>query len=147
MPDYSSELFFFSLQSSHRSVHFLEKFLKPPKAKSGQGKLSPKCPLSFFTFSRKPTKPGVPKGSPFRSLIFCNRMYVNKSKRVPPFTFFGTMRHFSKEKNSKISSFFSKKNVLRFLSLTKLYKVYRSYTKLYRVDIAPTSDVLRLFRS
>ena len=27
------------------------------------------------------------------------------------------MRHFSKEKNSKISSFFPKKNVLRFLSL------------------------------
>ena len=48
-------------------------------------------------------------------LIFCNRIYVNKAQRVPPFTFFGTMRHFPKEKNSKISSL--KKNVLRFLSL------------------------------
>ena len=58
-------LFFFRLQSSHWSVHFLETFLKPPKAKSGQGKLSPKGPPSIFTFSRKPTKPDVPKGSPF----------------------------------------------------------------------------------
>ena len=45
-------------------------------------------------------------------------MRVYKSKRVPPFTFFGTVRHFPKEICfSKISSFFSKKNVLRFLSL------------------------------
>ena len=45
-------------------------------------------------------------------------MRVYKSKRVPPFTFFGTVRHFPKEifflENFK---FFSKKNVLRFLSL------------------------------
>ena len=56
-------------------------------------------PLSFFTFSRKPTNPDVPKGSPFglffenflmspkgppsSFLIFCNGMYVNKSRRVP----------------------------------------------------------------
>ena len=43
-------------------------------------------------------------------------MRVYKSKRVPPFTFFGTVRHFPKEKfffeNFK---FFSKKSVLRFL--------------------------------
>ena len=37
-----------------------------PNAKSRQGKLSPKGPLSFFTFSRKPTKPGTClKGPPF----------------------------------------------------------------------------------
>ena len=48
--------------------------------------------------------------SPLSSfLIFCNRIYVNKAQRVPPFTFFGTMRHFLKEKKSKISSFFLKK--------------------------------------
>ena len=58
-----------------------------------------------------------PKGPPSSFLIFCNRRYVNKSKRVPPFTFFGTMRHLLKEKNCKIPSFFSKKNVSRFLSL------------------------------
>ena len=50
-------------------------------------------------------------------MLFCNRMCVYKSKRVPPFTFFGTTRHFPKEKFfSKISSFFQK-NVLRFLRL------------------------------
>ena len=51
-------------------------------------------------------------------LIFCNGMFVNKSRRVPPFTFFGTMRLLLKEIFfSKISIFFSKKSVLRFLSL------------------------------
>ena len=50
-------------------------------------------------------------------MIFCNRIYVNKAQRIPSFTFFGTMRHFLKEKNSKISSFSSKKYLLRFLSL------------------------------
>ena len=97
---------FFRLQSSHRSVHFLETILKPPKAKSRQGKLSPKGPPFIFTFSRKPTKPDVPKGSPLwiffgnvrlffdnfkcpqrvppsSFLIFYNGMYVNKSRRVP----------------------------------------------------------------
>ena len=51
-------------------------------------------------------------------LLLCYRMRVYKSKRVPSFTFFGTVRHFPKEKfffeNFK---FFSRKNVLRFLSL------------------------------
>ena len=59
-----------------------------------------------------------PKGPPLSFLLFCYRMRVYKSKRVPPFTFFGTVRHFPKEifflKNFK---FFPKKNVLRFLSL------------------------------
>ena len=77
-------------------------------------------PLNFFrhcaTFFRNFFN--VPKGSPLGVfLLFCNRMCVYKSKRVPPFTFFGTTRHFPKEKFfSKISSFFQK-NVLRFLRL------------------------------
>ena len=50
-------------------------------------------------------------------MIFCNRIYVDKAQRVPPFTFFGTMRHFLKEKKSKISSFFLKKSLSRILSL------------------------------
>ena len=73
---------------------------KPPKAKSGQGKLSPKGPTFHFfqgnlqkrmfpwiffgsvTFFRKFFI--VPKRSPPSSfLIFCNGMYVNKSRRVP----------------------------------------------------------------
>ena len=48
-------------------------------------------------------------------LIFCYRIYGNKARRVPPFTFFGTMRHFLKKqiKNFKFfSNFF-----LCFLSL------------------------------
>ena len=50
-------------------------------------------------------------------LIFCNGMFVNKSRRVPPFTFFGTMRLLLKEKIFQKFQFFSKKSVLRFLSL------------------------------
>ena len=50
-------------------------------------------------------------------LIFCNRIYVNKAQRVPPFTFFGTMRHLPKEKNFRKFQVFSKKSLLRFLSL------------------------------
>ena len=45
-------------------------------------------------------------------------MYVNTSQRVPPFTFFGTMRLFLKEIFfSKIHVFFQKIFFLRFLSL------------------------------
>ena len=44
-------------------------------------------------------------------------MYVNTSQRVPPFTFFGTMRLFLKEIFFQKFMFFSKKNFLRFLSL------------------------------
>ena len=50
-------------------------------------------------------------------LIFCNGMFVNKSRRVPPFTFFGTMRLLLKEKIFSKISIFSEKSVLRFLSL------------------------------
>ena len=82
------------------------------------GRASRVPPLDFFrhcaTFFQKFFN--VPKRSPSSFLIFCNGMYVNKSRRVPLFTFFGTMRLFLKEKNSKISIFFQK-NVLRFLSL------------------------------
>ena len=44
-------------------------------------------------------------------------MHVWKSKRVPSFTFFGTVRHFPKEKNFRKFQVFFQKNVLRFLSL------------------------------
>ena len=121
--------FFFRLQSSHWSVHYLETFLKPPNTKSGQGKLSQKCTPFIFYFFEETYKTGraqrvpplnffgivplcfenfsmSPKVPSFEFLIFCNILYVNKYKIVPRFTFFDTMRHFSKEKN-----------VLRFLSL------------------------------
>ena len=54
---------------------------------------------------------------PLSFLLFCYRMRVYKSKRVSPFTFFGTVRHFPKDIFFEIFKFFSKKNVLRFLSL------------------------------
>ena len=40
-----------------------------------------------------------------------------KSPKDPLFTFFGTMRHFLKEKNQKFQVFSQKKVFLRFLSL------------------------------
>ena len=46
------------------------------------------------------------KGHPFGFFDFCNRMYVNKTQRLPPFAFFGIMRHFSEEKSEL---FFKKK--------------------------------------
>ena len=45
-------------------------------------------------------------------------MFVNKSRRPPPFTFFGTLRLLLKENFFfQKFQFFSKKGVLRFLSL------------------------------
>ena len=38
------------------------------------------------------------KSPPFEFLIFCNKIYVDEAQRVPPFTFFGTMPLFLKEK-------------------------------------------------
>ena len=52
---------------------------------------------------------------PLSFLLFCSRMYVYKSKRVL-FYFFWHYATFFDRKNSKISSFFSKK-ISRFLSL------------------------------
>ena len=60
--------------------------------------------LFFRIFFKCPQR--VP---PSRFLIFCNRMYANKSRRVPPFTFFSTMQHFSKEKKFKNFKFFPQK--------------------------------------
>ena len=76
----------------------------------------------------------VPKDPPLSFLLFCNRMHVYKSNRVPPFTFSGTVRHFPKEKTfSKISSFFQK-NVLRFFSLRYSADFRRSRLVLSKMD-------------
>ena len=97
-------------------------------------------PLIFFrhcaTFFRKFLM--SPKGPPLSFLLFCNRMHVWKSKRVPSSTFFGTVRHFPKEKFfSKISVFFQK-NVLRFLSLRYSADFRRS--RLVTTNSCPTSN-------
>ena len=44
-------------------------------------------------------------------------MQVYKSEGVPPFTFFGTVRHFPKEFFFRKFQVFFQKNVLRFLNL------------------------------
>ena len=62
------------------------------------------------------------KSPPFEFLIFCNKIYVDEAQRVPPFTFFGTMPLFLKEKIFK--NFFCASLAL---------------------DIAPTLDVSVLF--
>ena len=140
MPDYSKDLFF-RLQSSHWSVHFLETILKPPEANSGQGRFSPKGPPFIFplfqgNLQNRTCLKGPPyeffsalcdffskkflmfqKGPPSNFFSFCNWMYDNTFQRVPPFTFFGTMRLFLKENFFQILHVFFQKNFLRFLSL------------------------------
>ena len=97
---------------------------KTTHAKSGQRKLSAKGPrFHFLPFLRNLQNRKTPKGPPFQFfsalceifskifqglkrvppssfLIFCNRMYVNESQRVPLFIF----RHYA-----TFSKFFSKK--------------------------------------
>ena len=64
-------------------------------------------------------------------MIFCNRINVNRAQRVPRFTFFGTMRHFLKEKNQKFQVFFF---------LKKVFCAFRA------LDIAPTLDFRSCFK-
>ena len=114
---------------------------RAPEAKSAQGKRTPKGPPYHFLLFQGKYKTGraqrVPPLDFFRNcatffskiflcpqrvpplsfLIFCNGMFVNKSRRPPPFTFFGTMRLLLKENFFQKFQFFSKKSVLRFLSL------------------------------
>ena len=73
--------FFFRLQSSNWSVHFLETILKPPKAPSpSKGPKQTEC-----------------KGSPFQFLLFQGNLQNRTGLKSPPFDFFfGTVRLFSK---------------------------------------------------
>ena len=120
MPNYSSDLFF-SLQTTILTLigPLFTILRRAPEAKSAQGKLYSKgSPLTFFYFFKETYKTGrAQRVPPLSFLIFCNGMFVNKSRRVPPFTFFGTMRLLLKEKFFQKFQFFSKKSVLRFLSL------------------------------
>ena len=47
------------------------------------------------------------KGPPCIFLMFCDRMDVGKSQRVPPFSFFGIVRFFPENKKNFFSSIFS----------------------------------------
>ena len=85
-PTIAVTVFFFRLQSSHGTL------------------------LIFFgtaTFFRNFLT--SPKGPPLSFLLFCNRMQVYKSQRVPLLHFLALCDIFRKKKISKISSFFPKK--------------------------------------
>ena len=95
MPNYSSDLFFlFFLQTTILTLirPLFTILSRAPEAKSAQGKLYSKgSPLSFFTFSRKHTKPDVPKGSPLWIFFGTVRLFFPKFfclQRVPPFIFY-----------------------------------------------------------
>ena len=126
MPDYSSDLFFSSDYNPHidRSTFYNSQFCaehlrpSPPNAN-----FTPKGPpFHFLLFQGNIQNRTCPKGPPFGffselcdffSKFFFfrkqNGMFVNKSSRVPPFTFFGTMRLLLKIFFSKLSIFFQKK--------------------------------------
>ena len=129
--------------------------------KSAQGKLYSKgSPLSLSTFSRKHTKPDVPKGSPlwiiFRNCATFFRKFFNVPKGPPlwVFWYFATecllinpegspLLHFSalcdffwKKKIFQKFQFFSKKSVLRFLSLRYGADFRRSRLVLYLYYVA-----------
>ena len=90
--------------------------------------------LRLFDFSRTvklffPNFSSVSKGPPSSFSIFCNWMYVNKSQRVPPFTFSSLCGIFRKKKSFK--------NVLLFLSLRYSADFRRSrlvYSNKTRID-------------
>ena len=66
-------------------------------------------PKRFFLFSRGPPSNFFRHCETFFPeifLLFCDRMDVGKSQKVPPFSFFGTVRFFSKNRNFSPFNFF-----------------------------------------
>ena len=138
MPDYSSDLFF--LQTTILTlIGPLFTILNSAQSTWGQVRprqtLPQRVPLSFFTFSGKHTKPDVPKGSPFGffselcdffSKIFFSKnfFFENKTECLlinpegsPLLHFSALCDFFWKKFFFQKFQFFSKKSVLRFLSL------------------------------
>ena len=67
--------------------------------------LSPKQKMRLSPFFRHCETVQISHFSPIIFLVFCNRRMFKKSQRVPPFTFFGTMRLTGDfKKNSKENS-------------------------------------------
>ena len=58
-----------------------------------------------------------PKGPPLSFFVILQQNACLEIKKGPSFTFFGTVRHFSKEKCFRKFQVLFQKNVLRFLSL------------------------------
>ena len=121
--------FFFFFRQTTELIAYVPLFTETIQAKSGQWKLSAKVPpFHFLPFLRNLQNRKRPKGPPFQFfrhcakffskifqglkrappssfLMFCNRMYVNESQRVP-LLFFGTMRHFRSFFSIKIFKFY-----------------------------------------
>ena len=120
--------------------------------KSAQGKLYSKgSPLSLSTFSRKHTKPDVPKGSPlwiiFRNCATFFRKFFNVPKGSPlwVFWYFATECLLINPEGSPFYIFrhyetFEKKFFKNFNFFPK--KVFYAF---WALDMAPTLDVLVLF--
>ena len=96
---------FFRPQTSHCSVHFLQKLLKLLRPSPANANLVQRVPLPFFrhwaTFFEifLMSQKGTVSKFPLR--VFCNRIYVNKSQRVrPPFYIFRHYATFSERKKS-----------------------------------------------
>ena len=123
--------FFVRPQSSSRMYHFLQKPISSLRPSSTNANLLQRVPLSFFYLFNVTYKTGrlqrVPPFNFFSALCefffrkflifqksppfaFCNRKYVNKSQRVPPF-------HFSAL--CDIFEVFSKKKIFK-----KIFKFY-----------------------
>ena len=144
MPDYSSDLFFsFFLQTTILTLigPLFTILSRAPEAKSAQGKLYSKgSPLSFLLFQGNIQNRTCPKGPPFGFFRHCAtffRKFFNVPKGSPlwVFWYFATecllinpegshLLHFSalcdffwKKFFFQKFQFFSKKSVLRFLSL------------------------------
>ena len=75
------------------------------------------------------------KGLPCIFLMFCDRMDVGKSQRVPPFSFFGIVRFFPRKKNSSIFSCFATELMLKNLNGSPL-SVFRHCETLARQGLA-----------
>ena len=143
MPDFSSDVFFsFFLQTTIPTLigPLFTILRRAPEAKANFTPKDP--PFHFLLFQGNIQNRTCPKGPqrvpPLSFLIFCNVMFVNKSRRVPPFTFFGTMRLLLKEIFFQKFQFFSKKSVLRFLSLRYGADFRRS--RLVSSDYNPHTD-------
>ena len=141
MPDYSSDFFFFRLQSSHWSVHFLQSCAEHPRPSPPKANFTPKGPpFHFLLFQGNIQNRTCPKGPPFGFFRHCAtffRKFFNVPKGCPlwVFWYFATecllinpegspLLHFSalcdffwKKIFFQKFQFFSKKSVLRFLSL------------------------------
>ena len=90
-------------------------------------------PLEYFRLCETFFEKKFTKLSPFNLLIFSDRMDVEKSQRVPPFSFFGIVRFFSK-------FFFIKGSPIH-----QYFGILKSFCYFWALDMVPTWAVPGLF--